>query len=146
MPVPRGHLAYSPEQAAYACRQLGGGTCVVKAQIHSGGRGEAGGVRVCKSEQEVRDYAADLLGRTLVTKQTGAGGKTVHRLWVEEATDIAQENLPGLSCSTGNPSAIMIVASGHGGMEIEELAETDPDSLVRMVIDPAAGLVEIPGA
>jgi malate-CoA ligase subunit beta len=114
---------------------------VVKAQIHSGGRGEAGGVKVCKTEAEVRDYAADLLGKTLVTKQTGAGGKVVHRLWVEEATDIAQEIYLGFVLDRKS-ERIMIVASGHGGMEIEDLAHEDPDSLVRMVIDPATGLVE----
>jgi hypothetical protein len=140
VPVPKGGLAYSPEQAAYVARSLGF-PCVVKAQIHSGGRGEAGGVKVCKTEAEVRDYAADLLGKTLVTKQTGAGGKVVHRLWVEEATDIAQEIYLGFVLDRKS-ERIMIVASGHGGMEIEDLAHEDPDSLVRMVIDPAAGLVE----
>ena len=140
-PVPRGHLAFSPEQASHACRQLDGETCVVKAQIHSGGRGEAGGVKVCTSEAEVRDYAASLLGATLVTTQTGAAGKTVHRLWVEEATDIAQEIYLGFVLDRKS-ERIMIVASGHGGMEIEDLAHDDPDSLVRMVIDPATGLVD----
>ena len=141
VPVPRGHVAFSPEQAAHACRQLGGGTCVVKAQIHSGGRGAAGGVKLCRSEAEVRDFAASLLGKTLVTKQTGASGKLVERLWVEEATDIAQEIYLGFVLDRKS-ERIMIVASGHGGMEIEDLAEKDPESLVRMVIDPAAGLVE----
>jgi malate-CoA ligase subunit beta len=137
VPVPKGGLAYSPEQAAYQARELGF-PCVVKAQIHSGGRGEVGGVKVCKTEAEVRDYAAELLGKTLVTKQTGAGGKTVHRLWVEEATDIAQEIYLGFVLDRKS-ERIMIVASGHGGMEIEDLAHEDPDSLVRMVIDPATG-------
>jgi malate-CoA ligase subunit beta len=139
--VPRGHLAFSPEQAAHACRQLGGGACVVKAQIHSGGRGAAGGVRLCKTEDEVRSFAAGLLGRMLVTKQIGAGGKLVERLWIEEASDIAQEIYLGFVLDRKS-ERIMIVASSHGGMEIEDLAENDPDSLVRMVIDPAAGLVE----
>jgi malate-CoA ligase subunit beta len=140
VPVPKGGLAYSPEQAAYQARTLGF-PCVVKAQIHSGGRGEAGGVKLCRSEAEVRDYAAELLGRTLVTKQTGTAGKVVHRLWIEEATDIAQEIYLGFVLDRKS-ERIMIVASGHGGMEIEDLAHEDPDSLVRMVIDPAAGLVE----
>lgn len=140
VPVPRGHLAFSPEQAAQACRRLGG-TCVVKAQIHSGGRGAAGGVKLCRSDAEARSFAATLLGQTLVTKQTGATGKLVERLWVEEATDIAQEIYLGFVLDRKS-ERIMIVASGHGGMEIEDLAETDPDSLVRMVIDPAAGLVD----
>jgi len=140
VPVPKGGLAYSPEQAAYQARSLGF-PCVVKAQIHSGGRGEVGGVKVCRSDAEVREYAAELLGRTLVTKQTGAPGKTVHRLWVEDATDIAQEIYLGFVLDRKS-ERIMIVASGHGGMEIEDLAHEDPDSLVRMVIDPATGLVE----
>jgi succinyl-CoA synthetase beta subunit len=141
VPVPKGYVAFSPEQAAHACRQLGGGACVVKTQIHSGGRGAAGGVKLCKSEDEVRRFAAELLGKTLVTKQTGAGGKLVERLWIEEATDIAQEIYLGFVLDRKS-ERIMIVASAHGGMEIEDLAEKDPDSLVRMVIDPAAGLLE----
>jgi malate-CoA ligase subunit beta len=99
--------------------------CVVKAQIHSGGRGEAGGVKVCRSEAEVRDYAADLLGKTLVTKQTGAQRQAGHRLWVEEATDIAQEIYLGFVLDRKS-ERIMIVASGHGGMEIEDLAARGP--------------------
>jgi succinyl-CoA synthetase beta subunit len=113
----------------------------VKAQIHSGGRGAAGGVRLCRSEAEVHDYARSLFGRNLVTKQTGAAGKDVYRLWVEEASDIAQEIYLGFVLDRKS-ERIMIVASGHGGMEIEDLAESDPDSLVRMVIDPATGLCE----
>ncbi len=141
VPIPAGHLAFSPEQAAYNCRRLGGGSCVVKAQVHSGGRGEAGGVKLCKDEQDVREFATRLLGTALVTRQSGAGGKPVHRLWVEAVTDIAREIYLGFVLDRKS-ERIMIVASGHGGMEIEELAESDPDSLVRMVIDPAAGLVE----
>jgi malate-CoA ligase subunit beta len=141
VPVPRGGVAYSPEQAAYRARELGGNLWVVKAQIHSGGRGEAGGVKLCRSEAEVRDYAAAILGRSLVTKQTGAAGKGVYRLWVEEGCDIARELYLGFVLDRKS-ERIMIVASGHGGMEIEELAERDPASLVRMVVDPAAGLAE----
>ncbi|RDC71135.1 malate--CoA ligase subunit beta [Rhodovulum sp. 12E13] len=141
VPVPPGALAWSPEQAEYRARELGGGPCVVKAQIHSGGRGEAGGVRVCKSPDAAREFAAALLGRTLVTRQTGERGRSVDRLWVEAATDIAQEMYLGFVLDRKS-ERIMIVASRHGGMEIEDLAETDPDSLVRMVIDPATGLVE----
>ena len=139
VPVPRGGLAYSPEQAAYRARELGGNAWVVKAQIHSGGRGEVGGVKVCKSEQEVADFARGLLGQQLVTKQTDANGKGVFRLWVEEASDIAQELYLGFVLDR-KTERIMIVASGHGGMEIEDLAEEDPDSLVRSVVDPAVGL------
>jgi len=141
VPVPPGGLAYSPEQAAFRARELGGAGCVVKAQIHSGGRGEAGGVKLCRTEAEVRDFAAGLLGKTMVTKQTGAQGKGVYRLWVEAATDIARELYLGFVLDRKS-ERIMIVASGHGGMEIEDLAHEDPESLVRMVVDPATGLVD----
>lgn len=141
VPVPRGGLAYSPEQAGYRAREIGGDAWVVKAQIHSGGRGAAGGVKFCRSEEEVRDFAATLFGRNLVTKQTGAVGKGVYRLWVEEASEIARELYLGFVLDRKS-ERIMIVASARGGMEIEELAETDPDSLRRMTVDPAVGLAE----
>lgn len=141
VPVPRGGLAFSPEQAAFRCRALGGGACVVKAQVHSGGRGEAGGVKLCEGEADVRDFATGLLGRALVTKQTDANGKRVDRLWIEEASQIDRELYLGFVLDRKS-ERIMIVASGHGGMEIEDLAEEDPESLIRMVIDPAVGLAE----
>jgi succinyl-CoA synthetase beta subunit len=141
VPVPRGGLAYSPEQAGYRAREIGGEAWVVKAQIHSGGRGQAGGVKLCRSEEEVRRYAATLFGKTLVTKQTGEAGKLVERVLVEEASDIARELYLGFVLDRKS-ERIMIVASAHGGMEIEDLAETDPDSLRRMVVDPAVGLAE----
>ncbi len=141
VPVPQGGVAFTPEQAAFRCRELGGGRCVVKAQVHSGGRGEAGGVKLCDSDGEVRDYAATLLGSTLVTKQTDTNGKRVDRLWIEEASDIARELYLGFVLDRKS-ERIMIVASGHGGMEIEDLAEEDPESLIRMVVDPAVGLAE----
>ncbi|MEY4696977.1 MAG: hypothetical protein RIT14_1405 [Pseudomonadota bacterium] len=139
VPVPRGGLAYSPEQAGYRARELGGNAWVVKAQIHSGGRGAAGGVKLCRSEAEVQAFAGTLFGRQLVTKQTDANGKGVYRLWVEGASDIAQEMYLGLVLDRKS-ERIMIVASAHGGMEIEDLAEKDPDSLRRMTVDPAVGL------
>ena len=141
VPVPRGGLAYSPEQAGYRARELGGDAWVVKAQVHSGGRGEAGGVKLCRSEDEARTYAATLFGKQLVTRQTDANGKGVFRVWVEAATGIQQELYLGLVLDRKS-ERIMIVASAHGGMEIEELALEDPDSLRRMVIDPAVGLAE----
>lgn len=141
VPVPRGALAWSPEQAAYQARELGGKAWVVKAQIHSGGRGQAGGVKLCRSEHEVRDFAAGLFGRSLVTKQTGPAGKSVYRVWVEEASDIAQELYLGFVLDRAS-ERIMIVASAEGGMEIEELAASRPGALRRMTIDPAVGLCE----
>jgi len=141
VPVPRGGLAYSPEQAGYRARELGGEAWVVKAQIHSGGRGEAGGVKLCRSDEEVRSYAATLFGKQLVTKQTGPAGKGVFRVWVEAASDIAQELYLGFVLDRKS-ERIMIVASAHGGMEIEDLAQSVAQSLRRMVIDPAVGLAE----
>ena len=141
VPVPKGGLAYSPEQAAYRARELGGNAWVVKAQVHAGGRGAAGGVKLCRSVDEVQTYASSLFGRQLVTKQTDQAGKGVYRLWVEPACDIAKELYLGFVLDR-KTERIMIVASAHGGMEIEDLAETEPDSLRRMTIDPAAGLVE----
>ena len=141
VPVPRGGLAYSPEQAGYRARELGGSAWVVKAQIHSGGRGAAGGVKLCRSADEVHAFAATLFGKQLVTKQTDANGKGVYRVWVEGASDIAQELYLGFVLDRKS-ERIMIVASAHGGMEIEDLADKDPDSLRRMIIDPATGLSE----
>jgi malate-CoA ligase subunit beta len=139
VPVPRGGIAWSPEQAAFRARELGEGPWVVKAQIHSGGRGEAGGVQLCRSGEEVRSFAAGLFGRNLATRQTGPGGKPVFRVWVEEATEIARELYLGLVLDRKS-ERVMIVASGHGGMEIEQLSVEDPESLVRMTVDPAVGL------
>lgn len=141
VPVPRGGLAYSPEQAAYRARELGGSAWVVKAQVHAGGRGAAGGVRLCRSVDEVQEFAASLFGRQLVTKQTDAGGKGVYRLWVEEAGDIRQEIYLGFVLDRKS-ERIMIVASANGGMEIEDLAESAPETLRRMTIDPAVGLAD----
>ncbi len=141
VPVPRGGLAYSPEQAAYRARELGGSAWVVKAQVHAGGRGAAGGVKVCKTVDEVQTFAASLFGKQLVTKQTDATGKGVYRLWVEGASDIAKELYLGFVLDRKS-ERIMIVASAHGGMEIEDLAHDDPNSLRRMSIDPAVGLSE----
>lgn len=139
VPVPDGGIAFAPEQAMHEARKLGL-PVVVKAQVHAGGRGAAGGVKLCKTEAEVGAFALSLLGRNLVTKQTDASGKPVHRLLVEQATDIGKELYLGLVLDRKS-ERIMIVASREGGMEIEDLAEEQPDALVRMVIDPATGLV-----
>ncbi|MFK7869346.1 MAG: malate--CoA ligase subunit beta [Roseobacter sp.] len=141
VPVPRGGIAFTPEQAAFRLRELGSEKCVVKAQIHSGGRGEVGGVNLCSGDEEVRSFTQGLLGTSLVTKQTDANGKRVDRVWVEEVSDIQRELYLGFVLDRSS-ERIMIVASGHGGMEIEDLAEEDPDSLIRLVLDPAVGLVD----
>ena len=100
VPAPRGGLAYSPEQAAYRAREIGGNRWIVKAQVHSGGRGKAGGVKLCRSEHEVEDAADELFGKRLVTQQTGAAGKVVYRLYVEAAVAIGARSISA-SCSTG---------------------------------------------
>ncbi len=141
VPIPTGGLAYSPEQASYRAREIGGDRWVVKAQIHSGGRGEAGGVRICATEHEIQEAAAEMLGRRLVTRQTDARGKLVGRLYVEAATDIAQEIYLAIVLDRAT-ERVMLIASSEGGMEIEQIAAEQPDSLLRIGIDPAAGLLE----
>ena len=137
--VPRGGIAYSPEQAVYRCSELSGDKWVVKAQIHSGARGKAGGVRICSTEEEVSDAAQWMLGRKLVTHQTGPQGKLVSRLYVEEATNIAQEIYLGFVMDR-KEERVVVVASAQGGMEIEEISENEPDSIIRSVVDPAVGM------
>jgi malate-CoA ligase subunit beta len=137
--IPRGGVAYSPEQAVYRAAEIGGERWVVKAQIHSGARGKAGGIRVCESDQEVRDAAKALLGRRLITGQTGPDGRVVHRLYVEQAVPIERELYLGLVLDRKH-ERIVIVASTQGGMEIEEIAQAAPDSIIREVVEPAVGL------
>src|SRR6056297_3361793 len=137
--VPRGGIAYSPEQAVYRASELSGERWVVKAQIHSGARGKAGGVRICSSEEEIADAAQWMLGRKLVTHQTGPQGKLVSRLYVEEATNIAQEIYLGLVMDR-KLERVVVVASAQGGMEIEEISANEPDSIIRSVVDPAVGM------
>ncbi len=137
--IPRGGLAYSPEQATYRASEIGGGKWVVKAQIHSGARGKAGGIRICASDQEVCDAAEAMLGRKLVTHQTGPRGKLVSRLYIEETVDIRQEIYLAFVLDR-KAERVMIVASASGGMEIEEIAEKQPDSIIRATVDPGAGM------
>jgi malate-CoA ligase subunit beta len=138
VPIPRGGLAYSPEQASYRAGELGGAV-VVKAQIHSGARGKAGGVKVCKTEHEVEDAAAAMLGRKLVTHQTGPGGKLVSRLYIEEATNIDREIYLGFVLDRQS-ERVMVVASAAGGMDIEEISANRPESIIRASVDPAVGM------
>ncbi len=137
--VPPGGLAYSPEQAAYRARDIGGSKWIVKAQIHSGGRGKAGGVKLCSSEHQVEEAADALFGKRLVTHQTGAQGKTVYRVYVEGAVAIKREIYLGLVLDRKS-ERVMVVASNAGGMEIEEIAQTQPKSIIRSVVEPAVGM------
>jgi succinyl-CoA synthetase beta subunit len=140
VPVPRGIAAFSVEEAVAAAHQLGGPVWVVKAQIHAGGRGKAGGVKVVSSIEAVGREAARLLGSTLITHQTGAHGKVVRRLLIEEGSAIEREFY--LSALVDRASArVAFVVSTEGGMEIEEVAAREPEKIVSFSIDPATGLM-----
>lgn len=139
--VPDGALAYSPEQAAYRARELGGDRWVVKAQVHAGGRGKAGGVKVCDSDVAILDASEAMFGMKLVTHQTGPEGKGVYRVYVEAAMPIDREIYLGLVLDR-TTQRVMIVASAEGGMEIEDISADKPDSIVRATVEPAVGLRE----
>ena len=139
VPVPRGQAAFSVDEAVSAATELGGPVYVVKAQIHAGGRGKAGGVKVVKSLDEVADVAGEILGKTLVTHQTGPGGREVRRLYVEDGCDIADELYLSMLVDRGT-SRITIIASSEGGMDIEEVAASQPEKILSLAIDPATGL------
>ncbi|MGZ8369757.1 MAG: ADP-forming succinate--CoA ligase subunit beta [Caulobacteraceae bacterium] len=140
VPVPRGFPAYSVEEAVQAAQNLGGPVWVVKAQIHAGGRGKGGGVKVVKSIEGVREEAQRMLGMTLVTKQTGPKGKVVSRLFIEEGADIARELYLSMLVDR-ETSRVAVVASTEGGMDIEEVAHSTPEKIVTFTIDPAAGVM-----
>ena len=146
--VPDGYVAWTPEEAAAAAAKLPGPIYVVKSQIHAGGRGAGrfaddpngkGGVRLAKSAEEVRAAAEAMLGHTLVTQQTGAQGRRVNRVYVEAGCDIARELYLSLLIDR-DTSRVAIVASTEGGMEIEEVAEHQPEKILRVSVDPASGI------
>ena len=139
IPIPAGGLAYSPEQAAYRATEIGGSLWVVKAQIHSGARGKAGGIKVCKSEDEVAKAAEELLGKKLVTHQTGPQGKVCHRLYVEAGCNIEREIYIAFVLDRSKES-VTVVASAEGGMEIEQLAVEKPDSIIKVAVEAAVGM------
>ena len=136
-----GGLAYSPEDAVQRAREIGGETWVVKAQIHSGARGKAGGVIICKTHEEVEAAAEAMLGHKLVTHQTGAAGKICLRLYIEAGTNIAKELYFSFLVDRSHERIVM-VGSSEGGVEIEELAEKTPEKIKKIHIDPAVGLLE----
>ncbi|GAB3793894.1 ADP-forming succinate--CoA ligase subunit beta [Virgibacillus kimchii] len=137
--VPDGYVAYTVDEAVEAAKKLGSSVTVVKAQIHAGGRGKAGGVKVAKSLDEVRTYADEILGKTLVTHQTGPEGKEVKRLLIEEGCDIQKEYYVGVVLDRAT-SRVVMMASEEGGTEIEEVAEATPEKIFKEVIDPVVGL------
>jgi succinyl-CoA synthetase beta subunit len=136
--VPRGQVAFSANEATMAVKNLGGSIWVVKAQIHAGGRGKAGGVKVCKSADEVAKEAGRMLGMTLVTHQTGPKGQKVSRLYIEEGCDIKRELYLGMLVDRAT-SRITVMASTEGGMDIEEVAAKHPEKIMKFSIDPATG-------
>ena len=140
LPTPRGMPAFSVEDAVRAAQELGGPVWVVKAQIHAGGRGKGGGVKVVKSLDDVRAEATRMLGMTLVTHQTGPKGKLVQRLYVEEGAAIARELYLSLLVDR-ETSRVAVVASTEGGMDIEEVAHATPEKILTFPIDPATGIM-----
>ena len=137
--IPRGGIVYSPENAENKAREIGGSKWGVKAQIHSGARGKAGLIIVCKSPLEVAQATDKLLGKKLVTNQTGPEGKIVNRIYIEEATDIEKELYLGLVFDRSSES-IMVVASTEGGMSVEEIAKEKPETIIRSKIEVAVGI------
>ncbi len=141
-PVPRGLPAFSAKEAVQNAKKLGGNTWVVKAQIHAGGRGKAGGVKIAKSFEEVEELASAMLGMRLVTPQTGEEGRIVKRLLIEEGAGIEKEYYAGFVVDR-NSQRVVLIASSEGGTEIEEVAKKNPEKIEKIVIDPGKGLLEV---
>src|SRR3954451_13265351 len=141
VPTPRGIPSFTVDEAVKAAQTLGGKVWVVKAQIHAGGRGKGGGVKVAKSLEEVRDLAGKILGMQLVTHQTGAEGQKVRRLLIEEGADIRKELYVGMVVDRATQK-VALMASSEGGMDIEEVAAHTPEKIHKVFIDPATGLVD----
>ena len=137
--VPRGGVAYTPAEVENVCRDLGGPVWVVKAQIHAGGRGKGGGVKVVKSIEDAKETAKAMIGMNLVTHQTGPAGKEVKRVYIEEGCDIARELYLGMLVDRAN-SRLTLMASTEGGMDIEEVAAETPEKILKVAIDPATGM------
>jgi len=137
--VPKGAIAFSPDQAVYAATELGGSFWAVKAQIHAGARGKAGGIKLCRTYNDVRDAAKELLGKRLVTHQTGPEGKPVQRVYVETADPFERELYLGFVLDR-KAERVRVIASQRGGMEIEQIAAEEPQALIQVVVEPAVGL------
>jgi len=139
VPVPRGIAAFTVQEAVEAAQKLGGPVWVVKAQIHAGGRGKGGGVKVAKSIEDVKKLASDILGMQLVTHQTGPTGQKVRRLYIEDGADIQKEYYVSLVTDRASQN-IAFIASSEGGMDIEQVAHDTPHKIVTELIDPLQGL------
>jgi succinyl-CoA synthetase beta subunit len=139
VPVPKGQPASTPDEAAAAFRALGQPKAVIKAQIHAGGRGKAGGVKLISSAEEAREFAARLLGKPLVTHQTGPEGRVVRRVYLEEASQVARELYLALVVDR-KAAAVGVIASTEGGTDIEEVAAKTPDKIITDPVDPLLGM------
>jgi succinyl-CoA synthetase beta subunit len=137
--VPRGIVASTPEEAKAAAVELGGGVCVVKAQIHAGGRGKGGGVKVAKNAEEAAAKARDMLGKNLVTHQTGPEGRQVRRVLVEQGLNIDRELYVAMVLDRAQ-SRVTVICSSEGGVEIEEVAAKQPEKILKETVDPVIGL------
>ena len=137
--VPRGEVAFTSDEAVAAAERLGGSLWVVKAQIHAGGRGKGGGVKLARSIEEVRSLSDEILGMTLVTHQTGPAGQLVRRIYVEEGADIDRELYLGVVLDR-EESRVCFMASTEGGMEIEQVAEENPEKILKEWVNPVTGL------
>src|SRR5713226_304289 len=139
VPVPRGEVAFTKNEARAVAERLGAPVVVVKAQIHAGGRGKAGGVKLARSPEQAAEFAGQMLGMKLVTPQTGPAGRVVKRLLIEEGLDVARELYLGMVIDRAS-AAPVFMASAAGGMEIEEVARENPAAILRETIHPGAGL------
>lgn len=133
-----GDVATTPKEAVEVAKKLGGNIWVIKAQIHAGGRGKGGGVKLARSLEEVEKHAKDIIGMTLVTHQTGVEGKKVHKILIEQGCDIAKEYYVGIVLDR-TKGKVTIMASSEGGVEIEKVAAESPEKIVKVSIDPASG-------
>ncbi len=141
VPVPRGIPAFTVDEAVKAAQELGGPVWVVKAQIHAGGRGKGGGVKVAKSLEQVREYASQILGMQLITHQTSPAGQKVRRLFIEDGADIKKELYVSMVLDRGT-QRVALLASAEGGMDIEEVAHKNPEAIKKVFIDPGLGLTD----
>ena len=140
VPIQPGAVAYTADQASFVASELGGWHWAVKAQIHSGARGKAGGIKLCRTYHEVHDAAKGMLGRKLVTQQTGPAGKIVQRVYIEVAEKFERELYFGIVLDR-KAERVRIIASAQGGMEIEDIAKTSPDAILQVIVEPAVGLL-----
>ncbi|MFQ5542686.1 MAG: ATP-grasp domain-containing protein, partial [Candidatus Binatia bacterium] len=143
VPVPRGRVALTPEEVRAAALEIGA-PCVVKAQIHAGGRGKAGGIKLAQTPDEAKALAQGLIGKSLITHQTGPAGRVVKRVLVEQQSDIAHEWYLGVALDT-SASRLSVMACAEGGVEIEEVARRNPEKILKEEIDAADGLLPFQG-